>query len=181
MLESHETEYDRLIEQGMVTYSALAIYLPVAVTYCYRYDKIKISEISEFLKIPIRTARYRFVQSKLKSLDLETHDAITRFAGKAIRRFVSPANVFSCEDNYVDFLKWRDDKWKDNIPDKIVSDILELTVRRIQMLKRDGNLIPGLQRGTTLAASVRVYKKMHFAKSGNTLAGICETTPAWQA
>ncbi len=71
--------------------------------------------------------------------------------------------MFGTEAEYIEFLHWRDKEKSDYVfemPDAEAATELVISKRQIQRLKKQGLLVSGTKRGTTLRASVKINTEL---------------------
>lgn len=141
---------DKLIEQQNITFSS--VYesgIPESEAYSYLFvcDLIKASELSGFFQKAKRTIYKKYFSKQLRE--------------KFSKCVIAPVAVFKNIDEYILFLKWRDEnRGIHNIKDTVVAEELGYSVRHIRRLKRRNLLIAGTKPGTILKESVNVLKKL---------------------
>lgn len=160
-----QSKLDLLIKRGKVSHNDLVgcqLVNPDAFSYLFCFDEIKFDELSRYLKIPRITAYRRFVTSRQNVISRKLSEA-SRLQQKYSSYHISPNSVFSSEDEYIEFLHWRDKERSDyafEMSDAEAATELDISKRQIQRLKKRGLLVSGTKRGTTLRASVKINTEL---------------------
>ncbi len=159
------SKLDLLIKRGKVSHNDLVrcqLVNPDAYSYLFCFDEIKFDELSGYLKIPRITAYRRFVRSRQNVISIKLTEA-SRLQQKYSTYHIVPNSVFGSELEYIEFLHWRDKGKSDfalEMRDAEAAIELGISKRQIQRLKKQGLLVSGTRRGTTLRASVKIKHRI---------------------
>jgi len=160
-----QSKLDLLIKRGKVSHNDLAsseLLNPDAYSYLFCFDEIKFDELSSYLKIPRVTAYRRFVSSRQNVISRKLSET-SRLQQKYLSYHIVPNSVFGSEAEYIEFLHWRDKEKSDSVlemHDAEAATELGISKRQVQRLKKEGLLVSGTKRGTTLRASVKIRYKI---------------------
>src|SRR5208282_4175952 len=112
--------------------------------------------------IPRITAYRRFISSRQNVISRKLCET-SRLEKKYSTYHIVPNSVFSTETEYKEFLHWRDQEKSDSaleMPDAEAATELRISKRQVQRLKKEGLLVSGTRRGTTLRASVKMQRRI---------------------
>ena len=160
-----QSKLDLLIKRGKVSHDDLVrsqLVNPDAYFYLFCFDEIKFDELSGYLKIPRITAYRRFVRSRQNVIARKLSET-SRLKQKYSSYHIVPSSVFGSEAEYLEFLHWRDKEKSDSVlemSDAEAATELCVSKRQVQRLKKQGLLVSGTKRGTTLRASVKIKHRI---------------------
>ncbi len=157
-----ESVLDTMIGRGAVTLKAISG-LPynrdLIIAYLYATDILRRDELAAYFKITTKTVYRKFIYKRKTDTDFIL-DHMADIQGISLRRRIGPYDVFKDKTEYIAFLEWRDSQTKgDDIHDIGAAAMLAVSRRRIQQLKKEGVLIGGDRRGTTMLASLEIYQR----------------------